>query len=536
MIAIARVSKRYGRKSVLSDVSLTVRPGEVTLLLGVNGAGKSTLLRCILGLVSFEGEITVAGCDPVTDGPGVRSHIGYMPQTSGLHPDLTVLETMTLFARIRRAPASRITPLLDEAGLGCEGGTVVAELSGGMRQRLGFALALLTDPPVLLLDEPSTSLDAASRRWLAGRLRDLAASGRTVLVSTHASQTLFDAGDRHVTIEDGRVIETDGDGPASAALLLAPRVASRASVRPIVQKELRDGLRNRWLVGYTALLAVLGLAATASGLDTVTGLSLQSFGRTTATMTNLCLMLAPLVAILMGAAAIAGERERGTLEHLLAQPLSRPQLLLGKHAGLLLALLAATFTGFLPAGVLVAISGGPDMLGHYLLFPALAMLAAAAMAGIGLIVSVTSQSAVQAQGTAVVVWFAFGLLYDLLLVGWLAASGLPAGWLAASLVVNPIDAVRVLAVLALEPDLYMLGPAGALLTTTLSPTGAASVLFAAAVLWAAGPVAVAVRLFSFPIRRKHSYVPSTTLAHHAGRQRRGTGRGDRLHVGGGARP
>ena len=194
MIAITDVTKRYGRRVALSSVSLTLHPGEVTLLLGANGAGKSTLLRCLLGITDFDGEIRVAGRDPRTEGRAVRSLIGYMPQSGGLHLDLTVDETMRLYADIRRAPRERGAVLLEEAGLTSHASTKVGELSGGMRQRLGFALALLTDPHILVLDEPSSSLDAASMTWLAARLRGVAAEGRIVLVSTHAGQELLDAG------------------------------------------------------------------------------------------------------------------------------------------------------------------------------------------------------------------------------------------------------------------------------------------------------------------------------------------------------
>ena len=501
MIEITNVTKRYGRRAALSGVSLTLRPGEITLLLGANGAGKSTLLRCLLGMTDYEGEIRVAGRDPLTHGREVRSLVGYMPQSGGLHLDLTVADTMRWYADIRRAPRARAEALLDEAGLSEHGGSLVGDLSGGMRQRLGFALALLTDPAILVLDEPSSSLDAASREWLADRLRAFAAGGRTVLVSTHAGQELLSAGHRHVVLEDGHVALSDG--PARKATGAGtPRIqGSAGSCVPVIHKELRDAIRNRWLIGYAAVLGALGLAAMGTGLDSASGLALQAFGRTTATLMNLCLLLAPLVAVLMGAASIAGERDRGTLEHLLAQPLSRSALLLSKHAGLLLALTLATLAGFLPAGLLLLATGGAGMLGHYLLFPAIASLAGASMAGVGLLISVRSQSAVQAQGTAVFAWFAFVLLYDLVLIGALSLGGMRAAWLAAALLANPVDAARVLGVLALEPDLYLLGPAGAYITSRLSHGGAAAVLLAALVSWTVLPAAIAAMTFALPRRR-----------------------------------
>ena len=536
MIAIQGVSKRYGRRPALEDISFDVPAGTVTLLLGANGAGKSTLLRCVLGLVNFDGRIRVDGLDPLADGIEVRSRIGYMPQNGALHPDLTVAETIAFYADVRGVPRDRGTARLDEAGLARETGTRVGDLSGGMRQRLGFAIALLTDPSILILDEPSSSLDVASRQWLAGRLRQVAAEGRTVLVSTHAGQELIGAGDQCVRLEDGRLQAVEpARGAAAAASSEAEdptpcrcRSARRGALRPIVIKELRDALRNRWLAGFAGLLAVLGLAATASAYDSLSGFTLEAFGRTTATLMNLCLLLAPLVAVLMGASAIAGEQERGTLEPLLALPVSRTQLLLAKHAGLVLALAAAILAGFLPAGVLIAARSGAAMLAHYLLFPGLALLAAAALAGIGLLISVSSRSAVQAQGTAVVVWFACGLLYDLVLVGSLAAAGLPVNVLSAALVLNPIDAGRVLGVLALEPDLYMLGPAGAYLTTRLGPAGTAAVLVTAIGAWAVLPVLAAALTFSASLRRRHSHEEDRIGAARRDRRPR---RGYRLRIG-----
>ncbi|HEY0873675.1 MAG TPA: ABC transporter permease subunit [Vicinamibacterales bacterium] len=507
MITIKDLSKRYGKREALAGVSLTLNRGEITLLLGANGAGKSTLLRCLLGITSFEGSICVDGHDPLTAGRIVRSMIGYMPQTGGLHADLTIRETIDLYADIRQASRDRGTRLVEEAGLGAHLATKVGELSGGMRQRLGFALALLSDPRILVLDEPSASLDAASRRWLAARLRAVADEGRIVLISTHAGQELLDIGDRCITLEDGRVISAEEAGTRDSGLGVRAGGTRSAAGRviPIIKKELRDAITSRWLIAYSVVLAALGLAATATGLDSTSGLAIQAFGRTTATLMNLCLLLSPLVAVLMGAASIAGEQDRGTLEHLLAQPLTRNGLLLGKFAGLAIALTAATCLGFLPAGVLIAAATDVTMLGHYLLFPAIAGLAGLAMAGIGLLISVTSRSAVQAQGTAVFAWFAFVLLYDLVLIGSLAVSGVPAEWLAATLVANPIDAARVLGVLALEPDLYLLGPAGAFLTATFSPVGAAAVLLAALAVWSVGPVLIAVHRFSAPLRRIGSH-------------------------------
>jgi ABC-type multidrug transport system ATPase subunit/ABC-type transport system involved in multi-copper enzyme maturation permease subunit len=503
MIEVAHLRKQYGARTALDNVSLLIRPGEVTWLLGPNGAGKSTLLRCLLGIEPFEGRIRVSGLDPIDQGPAVRALVGYMPQAGGLHHDLTVEQTMRFYAAVRQAPWARASALLSEAGLDDHRGAPVGELSGGLKQRLGFAIALLADPPVLVLDEPSASLDAASREWLSARLAEMAAAGRTVIVSTHGGQALQADHARRIMLEGGRVIGDERRAaPAGAADAAGPTALRRrtGAVLPIARKELRDAVRNRWVAGYAVLLGLLGLAAAATGIEGSSGLALQAYGRTTATLMNLCLLLSPLVAVLLGASAIAGERDRGTLEHLLAQPVTRAGLLLGKHAGLVVALSAATLVGFLPAGVLVAARAG-GLSGQYLLFPVIAGAAGAAMLAIGLLISVSSRTGVQAQGAGVFAWFAFVLLYDLILMGSLASTGLRVELVAASLAANPIDAARVLGVLTLEPDLYLLGPAGAYLVAELTRAGTALVLVAALAAWAVLPLAAA--LVRFRVRRPH---------------------------------
>jgi Cu-processing system permease protein len=509
MIEITNVSKHFGRRAALDGVSITLVPGVVTLLLGRNGAGKSTLLRCILGITGFSGRIDVEGLDPIAQGRDVRAQVGYMPQSGGLHDDLTVRETIAFHSAIRNVPVDRTAMLIADAGLDAHEHATVGELSGGLQQRLAFVVAIMTDPSILLLDEPSASLDDASRQWLAGRLRDLAAGGRTVIVSTHTGED-FGTGVRRILLQDGRIIADSGHTNASVAGTKREPQACRkqAAVGPIVKKELKDAIRNRWLIGYAALLAVLGIVSASAGISTSGGLALQVFGRTTATLMNLCLLLAPLVAVAMGAAAIAGERDRGTLECLLAQPLTRTGLLLGKYAGLLLALAAATLAGFLPAGLLVAWSSGAATLGHYLLFPGLAAAVGAAMLAVGVLVSVSSRTAVQAQGTALFSWFAFVLLYDLVLMGAVSFSGLGAPVLAALLVGNPIDAARVLSVLGLEPDLYLLGPAGAYLTSRFSAAGTAVLLTGSLMAWTASPLTVAIGRF----RLRPAPLPRATSA------------------------
>lgn len=280
-------------------------------------------------------------------------------------------------------------------------------------------------------------------------------------------------------------------------------------MRTIARKELRDALRNHWLQGYAVLLGILGIVVATAATRGAAGLGLQSFGRTAASLSNLCLLLAPLVTLALAAGTVAGERDRGTLERLLAQPLSRPDLLLGKALGLGASLVVATVLGFLPATVVLAGVAGPWLLLRFAVFPALALLVIAALLGVGLLVSVRSASAGQAQARAIFLWFAFVLLYDLLLMGTLLAASIPAGLLAGLLLLNPVSSGRLLVVLALEGDLYLMGPAGAWLVETVSAAGTAALLITSLLAWASISLLLAVR--SFRVRRPGRDARSTLV-------------------------
>lgn len=284
---------------------------------------------------------------------------------------------------------------------------------------------------------------------------------------------------------------------------------------PIIRKEILDSMRNRWIVGYTVIIAVLGLAAALVGVRSTGGMALQIFGRTTATLTNLSLLLAPLVSLVVGANALAGERDRGTLSRLLSLPISTGELVCAKFLGLLFTLYVATLIGFAPAGIVIAVNAGWLALLRYLLFPFVTLLLLAAMLGLGLLVSSSSRTAVKALGSAIILWFAFVLLYDLLLIGTLAAFDMAPGALAVLLIANPVDAARVLVVLLLEPDLYALGPAGVVLVTSLSRVGAAFALGGALLVWSIVPLMLAVSRFRTMLFGRTARRSSTTTLEQA---------------------
>ena len=205
MITIQRVTKRFGRAAVLSDVSLDIPGGGSVAFWGANGAGKTTLLRCILGLLQFEGTITVGGHDVVRAGKRARMLIGYVPQELGFYDDLSVDEAVGFFARLKGVRVSSVDGVLDGVGLPGQGGKRIRELSGGMKQRLALAVAMLGDPPVLVLDEVTASLDACGRGEFVSLLSRLSGTGRTLLFASHRVEEIAALAKRVVVLERGKV-------------------------------------------------------------------------------------------------------------------------------------------------------------------------------------------------------------------------------------------------------------------------------------------------------------------------------------------
>lgn len=263
----------------------------------------------------------------------------------------------------------------------------------------------------------------------------------------------------------------------------------------VARKEIRDAFNSTWLLTYAAMFTALALGLSYLGERNLGSLGFENFSRTTASLLNLCLLLAPLVALALGSGAIAGERDRGTLTYLLAQPLDRWELLMGKFAGLAASISLATAAGFGIAGVVIALQSSAMDAGTYLLFLGLVIALILVMTGIGVAVSVVSDSRVQALGTAMLVWFVAAFFFDLVLIGMVSSTSLGGGGLLLALLANPIEIVRVLAIIHLEPDLQVLGPFGSYLMEQTGVGGATVILSAALAAWIAVPVAAAAWLF-----------------------------------------
>lgn len=205
MIEIKNVTKCFGKLKAVDSASFRVEKGEAVSLLGSNGAGKSTLIKCILGLLDYSGDITVGGIR-VKDRPKeAKSLIGYLPQEP-LFYDMRTLDIVRFFARLRKADEGRAVSVLDKVGLAEHSSKYASELSGGMRQRLSFAIALLSEPMFLILDEPTSNLDAHARAEFLRLIKDYKENGKTVIFSSHRLDEVDYLADRAVLMKDGRVV------------------------------------------------------------------------------------------------------------------------------------------------------------------------------------------------------------------------------------------------------------------------------------------------------------------------------------------
>ncbi len=204
MIAVKNLTKQYDHFKALDDVSFKVQPGESVALWGTNGAGKTTALKCMLGLIPFEGVLKVNGIDIHHNSKAARAIIGYVPQETVFY-DLTVRETLHFFAQLKKAPQDNIPVVLDYVQLSQQIDKPVNTLSGGMKQRLALAVALLSDPPVLVLDEPTANLDAKARYDFVHLVRSLKQSGKTIVFASHRLEEVESLAERVLVLEHGKL-------------------------------------------------------------------------------------------------------------------------------------------------------------------------------------------------------------------------------------------------------------------------------------------------------------------------------------------
>ncbi len=253
MIEATSLTKRYGHHAAVQDVSFTCAPGTVTGFLGPNGAGKSTTLKMLCGLtLPTSGRSTVLG-RAYSEIPNPGRHVGVLIDASAAHEGRRGRETLAVTAELLGVADTRVDEMLELVDLDAGAARKrVAQYSLGMRQRLGIANALLGDPQVLMLDEPANGLDPVGMRWIRGLLRDFAARGGTVLLSSHLLHEVEAIADRFVIIAGGRIV---AQGSAEELVGGHARTRVRSADNHALRRILRDHSIEVSLTDDGALLA-----------------------------------------------------------------------------------------------------------------------------------------------------------------------------------------------------------------------------------------------------------------------------------------
>lgn len=267
MIEIASLTKRYGDKTVVDDLSFVVPPGQVTGFLGPNGAGKSTTMRMIVGLDAPTSGTALVNGKLYAQHRAPLRELGVLLEAKAVHPGRTAFNHLMGLAYTHGIPRKRVHEVIDIAGLESVANKRVGAFSLGMGQRLGIAAALLGDPAAIMLDEPVNGLDPEGVRWVRELLRGLAAEGRTVMLSSHLMSEMALTADRLVVIGRGRLL-----ADTTVDELVAQAEGTGVSVATSEPEQLRS------------LLAAPGVTVTSNGTErlVVVGLDARQIGQVAA--------------------------------------------------------------------------------------------------------------------------------------------------------------------------------------------------------------------------------------------------------------
>ncbi len=262
----------------------------------------------------------------------------------------------------------------------------------------------------------------------------------------------------------------------------------------LAQKELTDARRNRWFLLYALAFAVLSLFLAWLALSGAGSYGVAGFGRTTASLINLVLLIVPLMGLTLGALSLAGERENGTLLYLLAQPIDQRELLLGKFIGLALSLMAALGVGFGLTALLIAIRGGGADAASYAVLLGLASLLAVVSLSLGFLISAAVQRSATAIGIALFLWLLLVFFGDLGIMGSAIVMQLDVGQLLTVALINPLQLFKIAAVLDIRQNLEVLGPAG-IYALRRWDSQLMPLLIGLLIAWIIAPLLLSMRLF-----------------------------------------
>jgi Cu-processing system ATP-binding protein len=206
LIALKNIEKRFGKFHVLKNISLSVQPGKITAIVGPNGSGKTTIIKSILGLVKPDsGDITI-NSKSIMGEYLYRKNIGYMPQVASFPENLTVQEVIKMISDLRSEPVESNSELIGALKLNSEMKKQIKNLSGGNKQKLSAYIALIFNPSIIILDEPTAGLDPVATSNLKQRIREERSNGKTIILTSHIMSEIEELADNILFLIDGRIV------------------------------------------------------------------------------------------------------------------------------------------------------------------------------------------------------------------------------------------------------------------------------------------------------------------------------------------
>lgn len=260
--------------------------------------------------------------------------------------------------------------------------------------------------------------------------------------------------------------------------------------KTLLTREIQESLRNRWLIIYAVIYTVLGLSLSYYSVLGLSYLGLKAFSRVAAALVNLTLYMVPLMSLSLAGLSLVSEREKNTLEILLAQPISKTEVALSRYLGITLSISLSTLLGYgLASWYLWLVLSSGDII-VFMQLMLISILLASTLSAVGLLISVLSRTRFEALATVLLTWLMFVVIYDLLIIGATLIADLKVSQILDLLVINPVEAARILMVQTLDPSLLLLGPTGLYISRTLGPSitfvfSVSMLLWTVACLWAA---------------------------------------------------